>query len=469
MSTMKKSAALLSLLALAWAGAALAQSTATPVQTGFLSTSGCQYAGQTACFIQYGPGFNASGQTTLTATTTTSNVALPSSGATVVVSNAGTTTAYVALGASTVTSTTATGTPVLAGSTVVLLATPAQTYIAGITATGSDVLTITTGTGVPAAAPASGGSGGVPSSVNVAQVGGTTVVTGGVAGSLGIGGLGAAGTPAGGVVSVQGVSGGIGIPISGATSNASSGVATSAANIPSVSYNYNFNGTTWDQAKTLPGLTTSGVGLPAAGIASAFNTTLPTYTNGQYGALQMSPQGGILIAGVNGTAAISPTALVSPGDATGTGFIGLVSASFNYVYNGSSNDRLRSISGAIAGGTGNVAVSEAPNSAAPAGIAPVTSAASSSLLGKAAAGNLYGWSFTEGATGAFFAILNVAAVPSTSASITPVECIPVAANSFVRVRQDIPDRYGTGVVVVSTSSCTTYTAVTPIQMLVTVE
>jgi hypothetical protein len=39
----------------------------------------------------------------------------------------------------------------------------------------------------------------------------------------------------------------IGIPVSGTTSNASSGVATSSTNIPSVSYNYAFNGTTWDQ------------------------------------------------------------------------------------------------------------------------------------------------------------------------------------------------------------------------------
>lgn len=37
------------------------------------------------------------------------------------------------------------------------------------------------------------------------------------------------------------------ITIAGATSNSSSGVATSATNVPTVSYNYGFNGTTWDQ------------------------------------------------------------------------------------------------------------------------------------------------------------------------------------------------------------------------------
>lgn len=35
--------------------------------------------------------------------------------------------------------------------------------------------------------------------------------------------------------------------ITGTTSNATSGVATSSTNIPTVSYNYGFNGTTWDQ------------------------------------------------------------------------------------------------------------------------------------------------------------------------------------------------------------------------------
>src|ERR1035437_6190494 len=37
------------------------------------------------------------------------------------------------------------------------------------------------------------------------------------------------------------------LSIRGATSNASSAVATSSTNLPGVSYNYGFNGTTWDQ------------------------------------------------------------------------------------------------------------------------------------------------------------------------------------------------------------------------------
>src|SRR5262249_44241366 len=36
-------------------------------------------------------------------------------------------------------------------------------------------------------------------------------------------------------------------PVTGTTSNAGSAVATSVTNLPSVVYNYGFNGTTWDQ------------------------------------------------------------------------------------------------------------------------------------------------------------------------------------------------------------------------------
>lgn len=147
-------------------------------------------------------------------------------------------------------------------------------------------------------------------------------------------------------------------PISGATSNASSGVATTSTNIPSVSYNYNFNGTTWDQAKTLPGLTISGVGLPAAGIASVYNTTLPTYTNGQYGALQMSPQGGILLSGQNGTAAATVNA-TSPADGQ-SAMLGLSTTSQGMLEDIGSNSwvRARDVTGLTASGTGVTAVEE---------------------------------------------------------------------------------------------------------------
>lgn len=173
-------------------------------------------------------------------------------------------------------------------------------------------------------------------------------------------------------------------PISGSTSNASSGVATSATNIPSVSYNYNFNGTTWDQAKTLPGLTTSGVGLPAAGIASVFNTTLPTYTNGQYGALQMEVDGSMRMI-ISGNASTSKTGFSA--STTFAGISGLHTGlnplgTSPFLYNGLLQDAQVSITGALAAGSagsGTSAVEEGGTN-----FSEITTGASTTVKGSAA-------------------------------------------------------------------------------------
>lgn len=101
-----------------------------------------------------------------------------------------------------------------------------------------------------------------------------------------------------------------------------------------------------------------------------------------------------------------------------------------------------------------------PNAAADAGIAP-TSTTASSLVAKAGPGNLYGYNATAGSTAGFVAVLNAAAAPAAAAAIAPLECSAVPANGTFRVRQDIPDRYGTGIVLLFTSSCSTFTAVAP--------
>lgn len=94
----------------------------------------------------------------------------------------------------------------------------------------------------------------------------------------------------------------------------------------------------------------------------------------------------------------------------------------------------------------------------------VSSSAAVAFAVKASAGNLYGFSFTQGTTAGFLALLNAATGPAGGAAISPVECIPVAANGYIARRQDVPDRYTNGFVLVSTSSCTTFTPVTPVLM-----
>lgn len=85
----------------------------------------------------------------------------------------------------------------------------------------------------------------------------------------------------------------------------------------------------------------------------------------------------------------------------------------------------------------------------------------SALVVRNAPANLYGFSITAGGTATYLAIVNATAVPAGGAAIAPLECIPVPVNGYVARRQVIPDRFTTGVVFLSTSSCTTYTAVAP--------
>lgn len=154
---------------------ALAQSTATPVVPGYNSLTGCTPSSLPSCFIQFGGPFVATGQAALNATTTSSNVALGSTGPTVVVTNAGTSTAFVTLGGAGVTATTA-STPVFVGYPLVLQA-GSNTFLAGITATGTAALTVTTGTGTPNSTlpGTSSGGGGGTSSVNLAQILGAAI------------------------------------------------------------------------------------------------------------------------------------------------------------------------------------------------------------------------------------------------------------------------------------------------------
>lgn len=104
-----------------------------------------------------------------------------------------------------------------------------------------------------------------------------------------------------------------------------------------------------------------------------------------------------------------------------------------------------------------------------AAIAPVVTRGASVMTAKASGGALFGYSLTQGATAGFFAFIDAVAAPTAGAAIAPIECVAIAANSYVRARQDIGDRYANGIQIVSTSSCTTYTAVTPVQMSASVQ
>ncbi len=103
---------------------------------------------------------------------------------------------------------------------------------------------------------------------------------------------------------------------------------------------------------------------------------------------------------------------------------------------------------------------EQGSSIAAVGIAPVITVSGTSLLGKAAPGNLYGASaYNTSAVPGFLVTTNLAAVPASGASISPMDCVPMAATgqALINYGAGPPDTYSVGIVVLASTSCTTYT------------
>lgn len=126
----------------------------------------------------------------LSVTTGSARIPLPSPGPTALLINTGSVTAYVNLGSATINATTS-GVPIGPGCATAL-SSVGQSYIAGITASGSTTLTVITGAGLPTLPPvacsASGGGGGAVTVAGGADVTegtiGDTSTTGTVVGFL---------------------------------------------------------------------------------------------------------------------------------------------------------------------------------------------------------------------------------------------------------------------------------------------
>ncbi len=107
--------------------------------------------------------------------------------------------------------------------------------------------------------------------------------------------------------------------------------------------------------------------------------------------------------------------------------------------------------------TNPLAVTSAPSTTG--GITPVVStAAESSHVFKASAGNLYGYQVTAGAAAGYVMIFNATSAPVDGA-VTPIKCVVVPANATVGVTADPPEAFSTGITAVfSTTGCFTKTA-----------
>ena len=109
--------------------------------------------------------------------------------------------------------------------------------------------------------------------------------------------------------------------------------------------------------------------------------------------------------------------------------------------------------------TNPLPIAAAASTSASAGIAPsATVAVASSLIVKASAGNLYGVNVTAGASAGYVLIYNRTTAPADG-TVTPVKCIPVAANAGIDWNfRSVPLYFATGIVVAfSTTGCFTQT------------
>ncbi len=192
-------------------------------------------------------------------------------------------------------------------------------------------------------------------------------------------------------------------------------------------------------------------------IGGVYNTTAPTYTDGQRGNIQINSRGEIGAAMV-GIAAVSDdtasTTIVYPfssGSLLGASPRPLANA--NFLFDASGFVRQRTINGAVAAGTGTAAVSAAPHSVAAGAITPVvTTAAASSLVLKNSAGNFYGANITTGGTAGYLMLFD-ATSPPTDGAVTPIKTWAAAANSTVEVGYNpIPVRCATGITLVFSST-----------------
>ena len=187
----------------------------------------------------------------------------------------------------------------------------------------------------------------------------------------------------------------------------------------------------------------------------------PNYTSGTTNPLAMTPSGGLKATIYAVNSAVGAT--IANGSVAG----GLQPAlTFN------------TAPSQVASGAGQAAQSDSFGSqhvttvASPdafVGITPTTVLAASSLVLKASAGNAYEISMSDSTTADYLVLYNAAAAPASGASLTAasvLECIPVAASSYFSLYMPIPDYGSAGLVVLASTSCSTYTipAVLPIYM-----
>lgn len=233
-------------------------------------------------------------------------------------------------------------------------------------------------------------------------------------------------------------------------------------------------------------------------VGGVFNPTMPSFTAGQRGDVQINSFGGLLVGSsvAQGDGKSNNATQLNAGSAGGsntsnstavygyalntagtwdrlrsmptadaqavTGFQGTGTVLINSV---GTYDRMRGINGVTVGnaGTGILAAAIAPTANAGGGIVSVVSpSAENSRVLKASAGNLYSaYAANHTATAGFLLVLNATAVPADGA-VTPLECaaLPANGNASVSYNPGPASVYSTGITVVLSSGANCFTKTT---------
>lgn len=209
-----------------------------------------------------------------------------------------------------------------------------------------------------------------------------------------------------------------------------------------------------------------GAGESVAALVAVGGSTGGNVTVTNFPAVQpVSDNGGSLT--VDGSVSISNFPATQP--VSGTVSVGnfpasqAVSGSVS-VSNFPATQQVSDAGGSLTIDTGTAGVfSPTPTGLAAYGIVPQVSVGQASMLVRAAAGNLYSASVVAATNApAFYLIaLNRTSVPSANAAITAAEmmgCQYIFAGSYGSLNpDDIPDRFTTGIVLICSTSTTTYT------------
>ncbi len=353
---------------------------------------------------------NSTATQSLSVTNTTSSITLATTiGATVVVYNTGTKTAYLVVGPTATT----TGFPIPTG-VIITFNFPPGSVISAITG-GSDTTTLVFGKGLGATAIATlaGAASGGGGAVTVAN--GADVALGSTTDAV-------AATPTSGTAATT-------ISLLKALTNAMVAATPAGANIiGKVGIDQTTPGTTNGTAIVGVNAATALAGAGAVGTGSLRvavgqdTTTVAGSAPGTAGSASAN------VVTVQGVASMTPIQITQ--NATPT----------------------------IANGNGAVI---APSTEALAALTPIVSAAlESNHVIKAGAGNFYAGYVTTGATGGWLLLANSTTAPTAGgAAIAPIACVVAPANASTSIGNLIPIRASTGITLVfSTSGCLTNTA-----------